>query len=363
MRVHLVDPAAYTPPYDRALASALARAGAEVALFTSAFTLRRRAGRARAWTSSRRFYRWAPARGRRFARLAQHVPDMLRYRRAARRADVVHFQWLSVQALDARLLPRRAPARADRARRAPARAASRASSPAQRALYERMDAIVVHSEHGAARLRDELGLDPALVHVIRARGADRARRAGRRRRSRSPGQARGAVLRPAAALQGRRRAARGLAAGRRVDAELWIVGMPRMDVSFIHGPNVRTALRFVSARRAGGRVPRGRPRRAALPRDRPVRRAVHRARVRQAAAADAPSAASRRSRRPARRSSSRRATRTRWRAELTRAARRPEPAGADGRRLTRRGRGRVRLGRDRPPHARRSTRRSRRRPT
>ena len=56
------------------------------------------------------FYRWAPARGRRYARLAQHVPDMLRYRRAARAADVVHFQWLSVQALDARLLPRRAPA-------------------------------------------------------------------------------------------------------------------------------------------------------------------------------------------------------------------------------------------------------------
>ena len=33
---------------------------------------------------ARRFYRWAPARGRRYARLAQHVPDMLRYRRAAR---------------------------------------------------------------------------------------------------------------------------------------------------------------------------------------------------------------------------------------------------------------------------------------
>ena len=29
-----------------------------------------------------------------------------------------------------------------------------------------MDAIVVHSEHGAGRLRDELKLDPAKVHVI-----------------------------------------------------------------------------------------------------------------------------------------------------------------------------------------------------
>jgi glycosyltransferase involved in cell wall biosynthesis len=29
-----------------------------------------------------------------------------------------------------------------------------------------MDAVVIHSEHGAARLRDEVGLDPAKVHVI-----------------------------------------------------------------------------------------------------------------------------------------------------------------------------------------------------
>ena len=32
---------------------------------------------------------------------------MLRYRRAARVADIVHFQWLTVQPLDVHLLPRR----------------------------------------------------------------------------------------------------------------------------------------------------------------------------------------------------------------------------------------------------------------
>ena len=37
MRVHVVDPSAYTPPYDHALCSALAAAGAEVELFTSRF--------------------------------------------------------------------------------------------------------------------------------------------------------------------------------------------------------------------------------------------------------------------------------------------------------------------------------------
>ncbi|MBN9624183.1 MAG: hypothetical protein J0H06_14750, partial [Actinobacteria bacterium] len=37
MRVQLVDPSAFTPPYDRALAAGLARAGAEVELVTTKF--------------------------------------------------------------------------------------------------------------------------------------------------------------------------------------------------------------------------------------------------------------------------------------------------------------------------------------
>ena len=37
MRVQIVDPAAYTPPYDHALRAALARAGADVELVTSRF--------------------------------------------------------------------------------------------------------------------------------------------------------------------------------------------------------------------------------------------------------------------------------------------------------------------------------------
>src|SRR5687768_10239751 len=162
MRVHLVDPAAYTPPYDRALASALARAGAEVSLITSAFTYGD-VPDAPGVDVVEAFYRWEPARGRRFARLAQHGPDMLRYR--ARGADVVHFQWLPVQQVDGRLLPRRHP-RLLTAHDVLPREPKPGQLKAQRRLYERMDAVVVHSEHGAARLRDELGLDPALVHVI-----------------------------------------------------------------------------------------------------------------------------------------------------------------------------------------------------
>ena len=37
MRVVLADPPAYTPPYDRSLAAALARAGIEIELVTSRF--------------------------------------------------------------------------------------------------------------------------------------------------------------------------------------------------------------------------------------------------------------------------------------------------------------------------------------
>ncbi len=37
MRVDVVDPSAYTPPYDHALCTALARQGAQVRLLTSEF--------------------------------------------------------------------------------------------------------------------------------------------------------------------------------------------------------------------------------------------------------------------------------------------------------------------------------------
>src|ERR1700754_379779 len=161
MRVHLVDPAAFTPPYDRALAAALVRAGADVELWTSAFGYGD-VPDAPGVRVREAFYRWAPPHGRRAARLAQHVPDMLRYARAARAADVVHFQWLPVQYLDGLLLPRVHP-RVLTAHGVLARAPRPGKLAAQKRLYDRMDAVVVHSEHGAARLR-ELGV--GNVHVI-----------------------------------------------------------------------------------------------------------------------------------------------------------------------------------------------------
>src|SRR3954463_3581852 len=246
MRVHLVDPAAYTPPYDRALASAPARAGAETELWTSAFRYGDVPPVDPAVRVVEAFYRRG---GGRFARVASHLPDMLRYRRAARAADVVHFQWLSIQALDARLLPDVHP-RLLTAHDVLPREPERSQLAGQRSLYERMDAIVVHSAHGAARLREELRLDPALVHVI-AHGALTGLDV--------PGEAPfPRPEKPVVLCFGLIRPYKGvdvlLDAWRQAapDAELWVIGMPRMDTAFIHGPNVRTALRFVTGAELAG---------------------------------------------------------------------------------------------------------------
>jgi glycosyltransferase involved in cell wall biosynthesis len=264
VRVHVVDPAAYTPPYDRALAAALARAGADVELWTSAFGYGD-VPSAPAVRVREAFYRWAPgaagSRVRRAARLAQHVPDMLRYARAASAADVVHFQWLPVQTLDARLLPRVHP-RMLTAHDVLPREPRRGQLAGQRALYERMDAIVVHSAHGAARLRDELGLDPALVHAI-PHGPLTALTEQPADALPPPELTAGETGGPIVLCFGLLRPYKGvdvlLDAWRRArlpaGARLWIAGMPRMDVAALRAaaaPSVRFALRFISGAELAG---------------------------------------------------------------------------------------------------------------
>jgi glycosyltransferase involved in cell wall biosynthesis len=179
---------------------------------------------------------------------------MLAYRRAGARADVVHFQWLAVQQLDAHLLPRRsAPAGARRPLVLTAHdILPREPWPGQRraqlALYERFDAVVVHSEHGRARLR-ALGVPDARVHVI-PHGVLRPWEGAPERPlppelPHAPG--------PVVLFFGLLRPYKGidvlLEAWRGVEgAELWIVGMPRMDVTRLRAsspPGVRWLTRFV----------------------------------------------------------------------------------------------------------------------
>ena len=253
VRVQIVDPSAFTPPYDRALCAALVRAGAQVELVTSRFaygavTL------AAGYDVRESFYRWAPgtpgSRVRLAAKLAQHVPDMLALRRRAAAADLLHFQWLSVQAADVHLLPRSRPVVLTAHDVLP-REPRRGQLDAQRRLYERVDAVVVHSEHGRARLRDELRVDPAKLHVI-SHGAFSHLTRVPDERPLPPELA--AVEKPVVLLFGLMRPYKGIEVALEAwrgteEAELWIVGRPRMDIAPLRAvapPGVRWVPRFVA---------------------------------------------------------------------------------------------------------------------
>lgn len=162
----LIDPPAFTLPYDHALARALAGRGIEVELVTSPF----RFGAPpdpRGYAVQELFY---PLSSRLFARsplrlplkAAEHAAGLLRLRGIP--GDVRHVQWAPLPQLDVRLmpagprsvitahdiLPRRTAARVDLWRR----------------VYRRFERVVVHSEHGAARLREEVGVPAERVRVI-----------------------------------------------------------------------------------------------------------------------------------------------------------------------------------------------------
>jgi glycosyltransferase involved in cell wall biosynthesis len=238
MKVQLVDPSAFTPPYDRALAAALARAGAEVELLTSRF-LYGPVPNADGYRVRECFYRRSAARGldaagRRAFKAAEHLPDMLRLRREVD-ADIVHYQWLTMPSLDARLLPAKRP-RAMTAHYILPPHPNRRQVASARAVFGRMDAVVVHSEHGAGRLRDEVGVDPTRIRVIPHGSFDYL--AGLAEEKPLPAELEGAEG-PVILFFGLLRPYKGLdtllTAFREVDgAELWIVGNPRMDVEPLH---------------------------------------------------------------------------------------------------------------------------------
>jgi glycosyltransferase involved in cell wall biosynthesis len=269
MRVHVVDPSAYTPPYDHALCQALAREGAQVQLITSHFDYgpvapadgyeRRELfyglahrGAGDGETDDRARLAAAPrSPGRMVLKLAEHMPEMLRYRRLARAADVAHFQWLTVQPIDGHLLPRHGrgstrPKLVLTAHDVLPREPRPGQLTAQQRLYERFDAVVVHSEHGRRRLTRELGIDPTRVHTI-PHGAfvhlAQAPPMAPPHETDRPVVLCFGLLRPYKGLDVLVEAWRGIE-----HAELWIAGMPRMDISALQAaapPNVRFDARFI----------------------------------------------------------------------------------------------------------------------
>jgi glycosyltransferase involved in cell wall biosynthesis len=256
MRVHVVDPSAFTAPYDHALCRALGQAGAAVELYACRPT-HGTAPSPEGYVRHEAFYRASGlvrgSRPRRLVKLAEHVPDMLRYRRAARAADVVHFQWVTVPYVDGCLLP---PNRSATGARRPLVLTAHDILPreplpgqrmAQRRLFDRFDAIVVHSERGRERLTHDLGVPAARIHVIRHGTLTHLTE---QVAAPVPFQTDKQVvlllglLRPYKGIDVLLEAWRGIE-----NAELWIAGMPRMDISPLRAaasPNVRIVPHFLT---------------------------------------------------------------------------------------------------------------------
>ena len=165
MRVVLADPPAFTPPYDHALAVALADAGADVQLVTSRF----RYGNLPAPAGYARRELFYPLSSRLFRRSRLRLPlKALEHplglaRLAATPADVVHVQWLALPELDVRLLRHRAPLVLTAHDLLPRRTASKQGL--WRRLFARFERVVVHSERGRETLA-AFGVPDEQLRVI-----------------------------------------------------------------------------------------------------------------------------------------------------------------------------------------------------
>ncbi len=255
MRVQLVDPPAYTPPYDFALAGALARAGADVELLTSRY-LYGPTPPVNGFRVREEFYPRATAGDRRVGarralRAAEHVPGMLRHRRSG--ADVVHYQWLTLEALDAFLLADDAP-RVFTSHNVLRRGEGALQERAGRMVISRCDAVVAHTEAGSTALVDRFHADPSKVQVIPHGAFDYLTR---QEHEQPLPEELAAVEEPVILCFGILRPYKGvdvlIEAFRELEgAELWIVGRPWMDIKPLReaaqaaGGTVRFVDRFVT---------------------------------------------------------------------------------------------------------------------
>lgn len=268
MRVEIVDPPAYTPPYDRSLCAALARAGARVELVTGPFA-HGAVPPAEGYRVREDFYPWSGTRAgplRRPLKAAEHLAGMFRHRRRPSRADIVHYQWLTAPGLDSFLLNPRRPRVLTPHGWLRREGIGARSTHGLRRLLDRMDAIVALSEYGAERLRTAAGIDPGRVHVVPhgafdylTRIADPAPLPGELAGAAGPVVLAFGLIRPykgtdllvdAFAELGSARGDGGLAT-----AELWIVGRPLgVDLEALRrraaplGSRVRIVPRFVPDR-------------------------------------------------------------------------------------------------------------------
>ena len=164
MRVVIADPPAYTPPYDRSLAAALARAGADVELVTSRFRFGAVAP-ADGYAAHEWFYPLSSRMGSSRLRLAvkavEHPFGMARL--ATLKPDVLHVQWLGAAEADRWLFRPRSPAVFTAHDIIPRRTASK--SGLWKSLFDHFDRVVAHSERGRVALA-EFGVDEDRLRLI-----------------------------------------------------------------------------------------------------------------------------------------------------------------------------------------------------
>ena len=251
MRVQLIDPSAFTPPYDRALAAALARRGLDVELLTSRFLHGDVAG-AEGYEATEAFYRRTSRRGlearaRLPFKLAEHVPDMVRLRRRLD-ADVIHWQWLTAPEIDTFLLPPARP-RVLTAHYVAGQDAGRRELWAARRMFGAMDAVIAHSRHTAERLEEVARVPAERIRVIPHGAFDYM--TDLPQEAPLPSELDGAEG-PVILFFGLLRPYKGIdvlldAFSQIEGAELWIAGKPRMDVEPLRekAERARGTVRFV----------------------------------------------------------------------------------------------------------------------
>jgi glycosyltransferase involved in cell wall biosynthesis len=163
MRIVLVDPLAYTPPYDHALARALGEKGHAVTLLTSRFPHGRAPdpdhyGREELFAPvSTRVFRRSPLRLA--AKGLEYAPSVARLLRRIERVDpdVVHVQWLPRPELDLRWLRRVADDRPLVLTAHDVLPRRRRAVPVWPDVLETAERVIVHS-HRAVEQLIELGL-------------------------------------------------------------------------------------------------------------------------------------------------------------------------------------------------------------
>ena len=169
MRIAIVDPLSYTPPYDDGLAAALARRGHDVTLLAGPFlhgAVPEPVGYVREEVFlpvSGRLFRPLPrARLRLLLKGVEYLPSARRLlgRLDALAPDVVHVQWLPRPELDRRWVRRlRAPSVLTAHDVLPRRARARAVWPGLLGWFGR---VVVHSERAVEQLA-ELGVEARRI--------------------------------------------------------------------------------------------------------------------------------------------------------------------------------------------------------